>query len=162
MSQFSKYLEIVQEGKDYQYNEAVGLDFYGNKLKELPENTFYYIDMNKDYAIRKESKNRFALLEKHGSTVNYNVLYDDMSLGDAVNEIKTQIRSHIEKIEKIKKGDWLYFDNKNYAIRKESKDIFALLEKHGSTDNYNVLYNDATADIIISDILKIVNGEEID
>ena len=162
MSQFNKYLEIVQEGKDYSYNKAVGLDFYRDKLEKLSENKFYYIHIDKDYAIRKESNGKFALLERSGSTVNYNVLSNDMSLGDAVNQIKAQIKSHIKKIKAIKDNDFLYFHNKDYAIRKESNGKFALLERSDSTANFNVLYNDAKAESIIPDILKIVNDEEID
>ena len=37
MSQFNKYLEIVQEGKDYNYNESLFLDVMSQAYKDLKE-----------------------------------------------------------------------------------------------------------------------------
>ena len=95
MSQFNKYLEIVQEGKDYTYNEAFNKDDYESELKKLnPGDMNSELVINSEWSIRanaKDYKNStgtggFSLYSNDAS--GRNLYWDDLTLKSALSTIK--------------------------------------------------------------------------
>jgi hypothetical protein len=94
MSQFSKYLEIVQEGKDYNYNESFNEAFYKKELESLKPYSSE-LKINDEWSIEKNANNYKNSSEKKGGFSLYSqdasgrhLYFDDLTLITALETIK--------------------------------------------------------------------------
>ena len=95
MSQFNKYLEIVQEGKDYSYNEAFDKNYYKEKLKSLiPNDMRSELEINDEWSIKANAKNYKNSTGMGGFSLysddegRRNLYWDDLTLKTALDTIE--------------------------------------------------------------------------
>lgn len=100
MSQFNKYLEIVQEGKDYSYNEAFNKNYYEKKLKSLiPNDMKSELKINDEWSIKANAKDYENSTGMGGFS-----LYSNDAGGRNLYSDDLTLKTALETIEKILSG----------------------------------------------------------
>lgn len=101
MSQFNKYLEIIQEGKNYQYNEAFNKNYYEKELKSLnPNDMQSELKINDEWSIKANAKDYKNSTDKGGFS-----LYSHDASGRHLYWDNLTLKTALETIKKILSGE---------------------------------------------------------